>query len=171
MKTEENGLTLERLERRLEKQGRSLKLTAALLGLTIGVLVTHWILGDMGLLNLQAKTVTVSDDSATYYRARINSSGLHALHVADRKEASFNNQAYLEVGSGGNRSTHLVLQEHSYDGSWGGGLQLYVFAPGRRSGLLIRDFEGKERVRLTVSEAGPKLELLDEDGQVLFQAP
>lgn len=170
MKIEENGLTLEKLERRLEKQGRLLKLTVGLLFLMIGVLVTHWVLGLQGLLHLRGKEVAASGDGGASI-TRIHPSGLRAHQFDDPRNASYVSRAELEVGGGGHRSTRLLLEEHSGDVSWRGGLELHVYAPGKRSGLFIRDFEGNERARLTVTEDGPKLELLDENDQVLFQAP
>ena len=48
---------------------------------------------------------------------------------------------------------------------------LELFVTGNRSGLSIRDDKQKERVSLSMGEDGPKLRLLDENGQVIFQAP
>jgi hypothetical protein len=173
MKIEEDSLTLEKLERRLKQQSRLLKFTVGLLFLTIGVLVMHWLLGLQGRLTLRATEVAVLGDTGAG-GPRMHPSGLQVLYFDDPRRASRVSRADLQVGDGGNRATRLLLEESSGDaddGSWRGGLDLHVYAPRKQSGLVMRDFEGQERVRLMVDEDGPKLELLDEEGQVLFQAP
>jgi hypothetical protein len=173
MKIEEDSLTLEKLERRLEKQSRLLKVNVGLLFLTIGVLVMHWLLGLQGRLTLRATEVAVLGDTGAG-GPRMHPSGLQVLSFDNPRRASRVSRADLQVGDGGNRATRLLLEESSGDaddGSWRGGLDLHVYAPRKQSGLVMRDFEGQERVRLMVDEDGPKFELLDEEGQVLFQAP
>jgi hypothetical protein len=154
---------VDNLERRLKKQGRFLGFTTGLLFLTIGFLITQWILGIAGRLDLQGKRVYVhSREGSLDTVSTIGRLGFDA-HSLDSPAEPYGKHARLWVLP----HAGLFLGEDSSNRS--PALQLFVM--GNRSGLSIRDDKQKERVSLTVSEDGPKLLLLDENGQVLFRAP
>ena len=154
---------VDNLERQLKKQGRFLGFTTALLFLTIGFLVTRWILGIEGRLDLQGKRVYVhSREGSLVTSSTIGRFGFEA-HSFDNPAEPYGKHASLWVLP----HARLSLMENSSNRS----PDLELFVTSNRSGLSIRDDKQKERVRLSVSEDGPKLLLLDENGQVLFRAP
>ena len=155
---------VDRLERRLKKQGRILGFTTALLSLTVGLLITRWILGIEGRLDVQGKRVHVhSWAGGSLMSSTISRFGLEA-HSFDNAAEPYGRHAMLWVLPD---KAQLWLRQDSSNRS----PNLELFVTGNRSGLSIRDDKQKERVSLSMGEDGPKLRLLDENGQVIFQAP
>ena len=151
------------LERRVKKQGRFLAVTNGILIMTIAVLITRWGLGIEGRLDLQGKRVYVHSSQTSLISSTISPGGLRANSFANASEA-YGKHAALAVTPD---RTELHLSADAPNRS----RDLKLFVAGNRSGLSIRDDGQRERISLSLSEDGPKLRLLDENGQLIFQAP
>src|SRR3989304_8036072 len=155
---------VDRLERRLKKQGRILGFTTALLSLTVGLLIARWILGIEGRLDVQGKRVHVhSWAGGSLMSSTISRFGLEA-HSFDNAAEPYGRHAMLWVLPD---KAQLWLKQDSSNRS----PNLELFVTGNRSGLSIRDDQHRERVSLSLSDGGPKLLLFDEKGQGVFEAP
>lgn len=154
---------VDNLDKRLKKQSRLLRLTTALLLVTIGFLITRYLLGVEGRLDLQGRRVYVHKGGQPLISTSIHPYGLNALNLYDAMEP-YGTHATLDVRP---YKTQLWMRENSANGV----TDLQLFVTRDRSGISIRDHNQKERVSLLVTEDGPKLLLLDENGQVLFEAP
>ena len=151
------------LERQVKKQGRFLRLTSGLLILTIGVLITRWVLATEGRLDVQGKRVYVHGGERPLTTATIRPPGVEA-HSFDDPSEPYGRHVLLGVTPEG---TQLSLTQNFANQN----RDLKRFVAGDRSGLSIRDNQQRERISLTLSDDGPKLRLLDENGQAIFQAP
>lgn len=151
------------LEGQLRKHGRFLRATFGLLILTIGFLVTPWVLATEGRLDVRGKRVYVHGGGGSLVTSTIRPQGLEA-HGFNEASLPFGRHALLTVAP---ERADLRLRVDSADQN----RDIQLFVAGDRSGLSIRDGQQRERVSLALHEDGPKLLLLDEKGQTLFQAP
>jgi hypothetical protein len=154
---------VESLERQLRKQGRFLRATFGLLIMTIGFLVTRWVLATEGRLDIQGKRVYVHRGGGSLITSTVRPHGFEAHRFDDASEP-YGSHVLLAVLPEG---AQLSLTGNS--GNQNRDLRLFLAAD--RSGLSLRDRQQRERVSLTLSDEGPMLRLLDENGQAIFQAP
>ena len=155
---------VESLERQVRRQGLFLRITFGLLSLTIGFLVTRWVLATEGRLDIQGKRVYVHSRGGPLITSTIRPQGLEAHSFADASKP-YGSHVLLTVLP--REGTELSLTENFANQN----RDVRLFLAADRSGLSIRDRQHRERVSLTLSDEGPKLRLLDENGQAIFQAP
>ncbi|HAV63289.1 MAG TPA: hypothetical protein DCY13_13105 [Verrucomicrobiales bacterium] len=85
-------------------------------------------------------------------------------HNLDAASEPYGRHAALAVAGDG---ASLTLRENST----GLNEDVQLFVAGGKSGLTVRDGLQRERISLALHDDGPRLRLLDENGQTLFQAP
>ena len=130
--------------------------------MTIASLVTRWGLGIAGRLDLQGKSYVHSSEMSLIV-STINPHGLQAHSLANGSKAYGQHASLQALPDRAELRLSTDAPSRSRD--------LKLFVDGNRSGLSMRDDQQRERISLSLDEDGPKLRLLDENGQVIFQAP
>jgi hypothetical protein len=154
---------IDSLEKQLRTQGLFLRITFGLLILTIGFLVTRWVLATEGRLDIQGERVYVHRGGQPW-TSTIRPHGLEAHRFEDPSEP-YGSHVLLRVLP--REGAELSLTENSANQN----RDLRLFIAGDQSGFSIRDSQQRERISLALSADGPKLRLLDENGLTVFQAP